>query len=189
MNFTDYQPRAIAFASFQPTTQLDTLHGVLGMVSEAGEISECLRDHSVYGKLLDRKNLVGELGDFMWFATLTITVLGASLNTLVTTLPRHLPADEDPTPLLLEISCSIADKFKAPLVYGKPLDSISILESIANAIYLINEIAERHDYEMVEILDANIAKLTARYGDKFSAEKALNRNTDAEFKAIEAATT
>ena len=42
-------------------------HARGGVCEEAGELSTCLKRHVVYGKELDRKNLVEELGDLRFF--------------------------------------------------------------------------------------------------------------------------
>ena len=42
----------------------------------------------------------------------------------------------------------------------------------------------RSNFDFDKILDANIAKLKARYGEKFSVEAAINRNTEREMEAL-----
>jgi hypothetical protein len=42
-----------------------------------------------------------------------------------------------------------------------------------------------HGWNMEDILDTNIAKLEARYPEKFTEEAALNRNLEAEREILE----
>jgi hypothetical protein len=44
---------------------------------------------------------------------------------------------------------------------------------------------EINNIEIESILDTNIAKLKARYGDKFSSEKAINRDLTTERTILE----
>ena len=52
--------------------QAEILHGVLGVVTEAGEIADVLKKHLIYGKTLDKVNLKEELGDVAWYVALLI---------------------------------------------------------------------------------------------------------------------
>lgn len=46
----------------------DTLHhGVLGLVTETGEIADILKKHTEYGQDLDIPNLREEMGDLMFY--------------------------------------------------------------------------------------------------------------------------
>lgn len=43
------------------------LHAALGVCGEAGELGDAIKKHVVYGKSIDRDNLVEELGDLRFF--------------------------------------------------------------------------------------------------------------------------
>jgi hypothetical protein len=43
----------------------------------------------------------------------------------------------------------------------------------------------QYNTDISNILDKNIDKLRARYGDKFSSEKAINRNLEVEKQILE----
>lgn len=93
----------------------DLLHGLLGIATEAAELSELMLNADPEG--IDDTKLLDELGDLMWYVHL---VLAAT------------------------------------------------------------------DMTMGEVLAANAAKLKARFGDKFSQDKAINRDVQNEDKAIRA---
>lgn len=95
-----------------------TLHAVVGLVTEAGEMMDMLKKTVFYGKDFDRTNLIEELGDMMWYAA---------------------------------ILCS------------------------ANGI------------DFSEVLRKNIAKLKARYPDKFTEHSAANRDLENERNVLEKA--
>jgi NTP pyrophosphatase (non-canonical NTP hydrolase) len=92
------------------------IHGLLGVVSEAGEIADALKKHIVYGRELDEVNMLEESGDVSWYIALMLS-------------------------------------------------------------------AVKKGYE--EAMDKNIAKLKARFGDKFTAAAATVRDLDAERKILE----
>jgi NTP pyrophosphatase (non-canonical NTP hydrolase) len=94
----------------------DTLHAIVGIASEAGEMLDALKKHIFYNQQMDSINLAEELGDLMWYMAL---------------------------------------------------------------------LCRRYGWTFEEIQKRNIAKLKARYPEKFTEEKSLNRDLDAERKALE----
>lgn len=50
-------------------------HGIMGIVTEAGELMDQLKKHIVYGKDLDLVNLAEETGDVFWYLALCVTAL------------------------------------------------------------------------------------------------------------------
>lgn len=93
-----------------------SLHALMGIMSEAGEIADMLKKHIIYGAALDELNLVEESGDSTWYHSLLLDALKVSIE---------------------------------------------------------------RSFEL------NINKLKTRYGAKFTAHAALNRDLDAERKALE----
>jgi NTP pyrophosphatase (non-canonical NTP hydrolase) len=91
-------------------------HYLLGVGTEAGELQDALKKHLIYGKELDRANLIEEIGDLSWYVARTLELLGSSFE---------------------------------------------------------------------EAMNKNIAKLRARYGDKFTEYAALNRDLDREREILE----
>lgn len=47
--------------------QADMIHSILGISGECGEILDAIKKHVIYGKPLDRENLVEELGDMEFY--------------------------------------------------------------------------------------------------------------------------
>lgn len=58
----------------------DLAHAALGLTSEAGEIATAIKAAIIYNKPLDVNNIVEELGDILWFASFTASILGISLD-------------------------------------------------------------------------------------------------------------
>lgn len=57
----------------------DLLHAALGLTSEAGEFADAVKKNVVYGKPLDKENLIEELGDLLWFTSLACDVLNVDM--------------------------------------------------------------------------------------------------------------
>ena len=85
------------------------------------------------------------------------------------------------TPFKLE---NIVDLHKRELAYGKEMDIAKLkIELISIASYLL-QVAIFHGFTLEECLIKNIAKLYKRYPDKFTEEKALNRDLESEYKTL-----
>lgn len=82
-------------------------------------------------------------------------------------------------------SGEIADALKKFFIYGKPLDNTNVIEECGDLLWYISLALDAVGATMEEAMEKNIAKLKARYGDKFTQEKALNRDLGAERAALE----
>lgn len=74
----------------------------------------------------------------------------------------------------------ISDQLKKHFIYGKPLDTTNIMEESGDLLWYIALQLDACGHTMEQAMEANIAKLKARYGDAFSPERALNRDTNKE---------
>lgn len=54
------------------------LHAALGLCGEAGELGDAVKKHVVYGKEVDRDNIVEELGDIRFFLQAVMNLYGIS---------------------------------------------------------------------------------------------------------------
>lgn len=79
----------------------------------------------------------------------------------------------------------LADALKKHIIYGQALDEINVFEETGDLSWCVALGLAAIKCSMSECLEQNIAKLKVRFGDKFDASKALNRDLDAERKALE----
>lgn len=56
------------------------IHYVLGVGTEAGELQDALKKSLIYGKELDKTNLVEEAGDILWYLSRLLSALGSSFE-------------------------------------------------------------------------------------------------------------
>lgn len=77
------------------------------------------------------------------------------------------------------------DALKKHVFYGKPLDRVNLSEELGDLFWYCAIIADELDVPFEQIMNTNIAKLKARYGEKFSEERADKRNLQAERSILE----
>lgn len=79
----------------------------------------------------------------------------------------------------------LLDACKKHVFYGRELDKVNIKEEIGDVLWYIAILCDELGLTFEEVMDTNIAKLKARYGEKFSAEKAENRDLEKERAILE----
>jgi NTP pyrophosphatase (non-canonical NTP hydrolase) len=72
------------------------------------------------------------------------------------------------------------DGIKKHQFYGKSMDVTNLVEELGDLFWYMAIAADVLGVTFEEIQSKNIAKLKARYGDKFSSTRAMNRNLDTE---------
>lgn len=88
-------------------------------------------------------------------------------------------------------SGELMDVLKRWLFYGKPIDRVSMFEEGGDISWYLRLLAEslkdlaEGKCAFEEMLDRNVAKLKARFPDKFSEELALNRDLVTERQVLE----
>lgn len=79
----------------------------------------------------------------------------------------------------------ILDAVKKSIFYGKPFDFVNLQEEIGDCFWYLAILAKEAGMSFEDIMAQNIAKLKDRYPDKFTEEKALNRDLVAERRVLE----
>jgi NTP pyrophosphatase (non-canonical NTP hydrolase) len=59
------------------------LHGGLGISGEAGELLDAIKKHVMYGKELDKANVLEELGDICWYMAIVLEAVGSSFEEIM----------------------------------------------------------------------------------------------------------
>ena len=79
----------------------------------------------------------------------------------------------------------LMDQLKKHLIYGKLFDDINIMEEDGDLRWYLSLLEFGCNYSPNEAQEKNIAKLKARFPNKFTEIDALNRNLDAERRVLE----
>ena len=77
------------------------------------------------------------------------------------------------------------DALKKHDFYGKDLDKVNLREEMGDIFWYCAIIADQLEVDFSEVMERNITKLKARYGDKFSEDKANSRDLNTERKILE----
>jgi NTP pyrophosphatase (non-canonical NTP hydrolase) len=79
----------------------------------------------------------------------------------------------------------LMDAVKRHLIYGAPIDRVNIKEENGDSFWYQALLARASGFTFPECMDANIVKLLKRFPEKFTEDRALNRDLDEERKALE----
>jgi NTP pyrophosphatase (non-canonical NTP hydrolase) len=77
------------------------------------------------------------------------------------------------------------DALKKHVFYGKKLDRVNLAEEVGDLFWYTAIIADELGFDFESVMDKNIKKLKARYGDKFSEAKADKRDLNKEREILE----
>jgi NTP pyrophosphatase (non-canonical NTP hydrolase) len=79
----------------------------------------------------------------------------------------------------------LLDAYKKWFAYGKEIDLVNVKEEIFDTCWYLFNLCRMLDIDIEQGLQNNIDKLRARYPEKFTSEKALNRDLDKEREILE----
>lgn len=153
--------------------KLCLLHAAIGLSSELGELLQAIQDGN-------KLNLIEEVGDMLWYISRARSIVSPN------NYSRWTPVFDDDEDCYKYVSGSVArfcNQVKRHVFYGKELDSedVTLMRASLSSIEAALDFLVSIDIAR----EKNIAKLKARYGDKFSQHAALNRNLNKELKALE----
>ncbi|MGI4993187.1 nucleoside triphosphate pyrophosphohydrolase family protein [Halobacteriovorax sp. GFR7] len=77
------------------------------------------------------------------------------------------------------------DALKKHIFYGKDLDRVNLAEELGDLFWYMAIVGDELGIKFEDVMERNITKLKARYGEKFSEEKADKRDLDSERKILE----
>ncbi len=121
--------------------------------------------------------------DYIKDATRTESTDFSSMNTRLT---------EDGTKRLLHAGIGLSteageflDALKKHIFYGKELDRVNLAEEMGDMFWYLAIACDELGVEFESLMERNIAKLKARYGEKFTEERAENRDLGTEREILE----
>lgn len=79
----------------------------------------------------------------------------------------------------------LLDMFKKHINYGKDFDKVNAIEELGDIFWYLAIACDCLGVSFDEVMQKNIDKLKARYGDKYSDQKAIERDLEAERTVLE----
>lgn len=204
MKVADYSRLAIRTAKPLPLHK-QHMHFSLGIISEAGELADCIKAHAIYDKPLDVANIKEECGDMLWFLNYMSELVGNPFERFVdhafnnaVALPAPTPMD-DPTHYIELASysmalCHYADDlvccfydYATSDSESQALDAIHLEAAVGDMLIGIRGILNSCGLTVGQAMQANIDKLAVRYANQIYTDgDALNRDLAAERQTLEA---
>lgn len=77
------------------------------------------------------------------------------------------------------------DVLKKWIFYGKEPDLVELGEEMGDTLWYVMEVLNALGVDLEFVMQQNIEKLRTRYPDKFTEDKAINRDLDAERAVLE----
>lgn len=177
MTLKNYQNHASRTMVDLGSLELNLSHMILGLVSENEE----------YLKALALDDVVGskeETADQFWYIANYCTLRNFDMEEIYNDFDVEKIEDWELEVATLDVYVSkLADYVKKFVAYGKELDPI--LEKRALGTIMEMLILENGEFILEIDLQKNIDKLKARFPNKFTQEKALNRDLETERKILE----
>lgn len=171
------------------------VHSALGLATEAGEVLDVLKKTLFYGKHLDVSNLREEISDLMWYVAILCDAMNWDMENLAF---RGLVKADLTTMLVFKTDQS---NFEGRLLFsgkdvfvaaGEFLDAVlsgaeeeSLQMTIIEVLAAMGILLHFLESSFEEEAQRNHDKLKTRYSEKFTSERALSRNIEAEKIAME----
>ena len=179
MKFIDYSPLALRTAKPLPHEQ-QVLHALLGLVTEVGELADCIKRHVIYSKPLDKVNLMEEVLDSFWYLNLYMYEMKLGGGIVDELTPDRPAADWELVRGALYLNSLVGTLNVPDIERGVPASEV-----VAAIAGLLLNTLNASGFTLSDALTRNIDKLALRYGDKYSDYNALNRDTTAERALLE----
>jgi len=200
MKWIEYLPLAEKTLSTQFNCEEEfyqrILHAVIGALTEVEEILDNYDNGKLITDINKQGSIAEESADIFWY----LSILYRELN--ISTLEKDIQVyfiigpykrfvgnkSDDPFNVLLEFTkytLKFLDSLKKKIYYNKNIDIDDMILLSINMFKCLEHYCTQYNTNIEDILDKNIAKLKARYGDKFSSDRAINRNLDIEKDILE----
>lgn len=165
----NYQNLAYRTMANLKTKAADGMHMASGVTTELGEMQEGIDNN-------DRDNIREENGDAFWYVANACNIYGFNFIDLY--------EKRDLNHYKIFKLHDYMDLHKREFVYGKEIDLEKLEEQLIRLIRLLSDTAREQGFTIEDSLQRNINKLLIRFPDKFTKEKALNRDLKAELKTL-----
>jgi NTP pyrophosphatase (non-canonical NTP hydrolase) len=186
MTWTDYLPLAEKTLSTQfhcdDLFHQNLLHAVIGALTEVEEILQNYSNGQLVTDPSQQGSIAEETADIFWY----LSILYRELNIEHDVKPYT--SNEDPFSVLIKfttLSLSFLDILKKKIYYNKEANTVTMKQLSVEMYDTLMVFCQLYNTDVSVILDKNIAKLRARYGEKFSSERAINRDLEQERNILE----
>lgn len=177
MHLNEYQRlagRTLLDEADQLPTSLEymLMWNALGLAGEAGEVAELFSQQEPISMAL----LTKELGDLLWYVGACCSKLGITMQVALDTSRRAEPfifpetsTTHDLVLYLVAAAGSVCDALKKQICHRHGLNVATLVPQLGTIIRCINQLCIRCQIDIVDVMNANIQKLAARYPEGYSS--------------------
>lgn len=161
------------------TTNPVVLEGILQTLIAAGNALDMVKKNVFYGKEIDQAQLERLANTAELFA-----------SQIRDDRPAQKQFDIDPRLFHAVVgmtteSIELLEALHASFQTGEPIDTVNLLEEMGDINWYEAIAIDTLDSDFETVLNKVIAKLKARFPEKFTSENAINRDLDTERKILE----
>jgi NTP pyrophosphatase (non-canonical NTP hydrolase) len=161
------------------SNKLNYSHMALGLAGEIGELVECIGTDLKFN--IDKANLGEEIGDLYWYLANYANMRNIEIPE---TLQVDVPNVECLDFLIIKIG-ELVDVIKRYMAYNKEFDRTKEVLLVCDVRLALQVVENTYQLDGADIRARNIAKLKARFPEKFSDHLAVNRDLETERKTLE----
>lgn len=192
MQFREFKPQALLTEapSDNVKVNLPLLEGVLNLAFNITEVADVIKKNIYYGKEVDAQRLDQVLDAVIMHAAACRLIYKQSLGQPPEMLEQiNRPVSEIMNPRYLHgvigVLTETGELLQTLGKQEKELDVVNIQEELGDIMWYMALIEDSSGASVETAMDRVIEKLKSRYPDKFDADKAINRDLDAERKILE----
>lgn len=158
-------------------------HACMLLLPEAVEVVDVVKKNFAYGRPLDTAHLMEELGDYMWGLNLLLKEMGrqdlwGAVEEAYETKSMLNPVCSDLANQVIWLGVCTGLLVSHAKCSNTSVNAIATMDNLCKSLGAIMVFA---GLTLDQVLDANIAKLEARYPDlRFDPDRAINRDLEAE---------
>lgn len=188
MNINEYlvlSEKTMSQAFYCEEKEQRLLHAIIGALTEVEELLENYKEGVLTVDVTKQGSVAEESADIFWYLAIVLREFEMECD-----IPTNSIYAENTNPfnMLLDFtksSLKLLDVLKKKIYYNKPIMDVFFQEDTVKLFNILSSYCLAHNVVIEDILDKNIAKLKARYGDKFSTDKAINRDLEVEKNILE----
>lgn len=182
MTPTQYQEACMRTASPISRATMDNLRmqGAMGLCGETAELYEAA------AKSDSRSQIIGELGDVLWYAATLARSIGMDFGDIMAkvgptawTAGSFSGSAEHWAIYMMRQAGSIMDRVKKETFQGHPADTDGIYADLVLLLTYALCVAGSGYRTLEEVAEANIVKLRSRYPKGFEAARSTHREAEA----------
>lgn len=173
----EYQKLARRTCAKLNTRKDDLVHMNLGIITEVGEALDVIKKFLAYKKPMDLVNLGEEIADLCWYLSNRGDMFFVVDFETIEASCSFKESEEEFKKTGLQISSLEQAIYALITLIPESEDFRTTKEFVEYPnLVILKSVAEYFELDFYQLLTNNIAKLEARYPEKFTEESALNRD-------------